>query len=305
MTALSYDQVKNQLFQRISENIVSDIKKFVLKNPLSLWDEEQPRHFLRHMVTLSLYKDAYKVGYQRLVKSVNLNYKNTHKSLQKNIERIRRVMKFWAKTQLVLGTSRDWNNAVRNCGLKGVVKDVNLWMDSIDFPLEGVKSVSKKDSKWSYKLNRPGRRYMVLRNRKGKILKLWEGYSPKVYDGTWLEIMKQELDQTLAGGVVIADSHFVKGKTLFENVTFLTNIPKQKQSRKKKSDDSTEGKDLEILTKEQEKFNKTHRRAQARVESPFGFIKTKIDAFAKPWSESEEQLDCLVWTASGIKNNCV
>jgi hypothetical protein len=214
-------------------------------------------------------------------------------------------MKLWAKSQLVLGTSRDWNNAVRNCGLKGVVKDVNLWMDSTDFPLEGVKSVSRKGSKWSYKLNRPGRRYMVLRNGKGKILKLWGGYSPKVYDGTWLEIMKQELDQTLAGGVVIADSHFAKGKTLFENVTFLTNIPKQKQSRKKKSDDSTEGKDLEILTKEQEEFNEAHRRARARVESSFGFIKTKIDALAKPWSESEEQLDCLVWTAAGIHNNCV
>jgi hypothetical protein len=91
------------------------------------------------MVTLSLYKDAYKVGYQRLVKSVNLNYKITHKSLQKNIERIRRVMKLWAKTQLVLGASRDWNNAVRNCRLKGIVKDVDLWMDLIDFPLIQTK----------------------------------------------------------------------------------------------------------------------------------------------------------------------
>jgi hypothetical protein len=36
MTALSYDQVKNQPFQRIPENVVSDIKKFVLKNPPSL-----------------------------------------------------------------------------------------------------------------------------------------------------------------------------------------------------------------------------------------------------------------------------
>jgi hypothetical protein len=124
------------------------------------------------MVTLSLYKDAYKFGYRRLVKYVNLNYKITHKSLQKNIERIRRVMKSRAKTQLVLGTARDWNNAVRNCGLKGAVKDVNLGMDSTDFPLEGVRSVNRKDTKWSYKLNRPGRRYMEMRNGKGKILKL-------------------------------------------------------------------------------------------------------------------------------------
>jgi predicted RNase H-like nuclease (RuvC/YqgF family) len=117
--------------------------------------------------------------------------------------------------------------------------------------------------------------------------------------------MKQELDQTLACGVETADSHFVKGKTLFENVTFLTNIPKPKQSRKKKRDDSTEGKDLEILTKEQEKFNKTLRRALTKVDSSFEFIKTKIDALVKLWSESEEKLDCLVWTASGIHNNCV
>jgi hypothetical protein len=53
---------------------------------------------------------------------------------------------------------------------------------------------------------------MVLRNGKGKILKLWGGYSPKVYDGTWLEIIKQELDKTLAGGVVLQTVTLSKGK---------------------------------------------------------------------------------------------
>jgi hypothetical protein len=56
-------------------------------------------------------------------------------------------------------------------------------MDSSDFPMQRRGKTSRKDPDWSYKLNRPGRRYMFLRDEKGKIRKIWGGYSPKVYDG--------------------------------------------------------------------------------------------------------------------------
>jgi hypothetical protein len=60
---------------------------------------------------------------------------------------------------------------------------VNLIMDSTDFRLFGRASALKKNSFWSYKLNRPRQRFQALVDAKGKFQGLWGGYSPKIYDG--------------------------------------------------------------------------------------------------------------------------
>lgn len=299
MASLTYNQAKQELFQRIPESIVLSIQKFIVEKDPKLWGEQKPRKFVEHMVVLVLYKDVFKIGYQQVCRRVNLEYNVTHKSLQKNAERLRPLMKQWAKVHVILGSLTDWKQAARNCGLTGDVKSANMWMDSTDIPLEGKKSVSRKDPQWSFKLNSPGQRYMMVRDGKGKILKIWGGYSPKVYDGTWLEIMKDNLEDILNGAVILADSHFSAGKRLFQNITFLTNNVKPK---KRKRGEEDEGTGIKVLTNKQKKFNEDHRQARARVESPFGFMKSKIESLKKPWSESLEQMDCLVWTAAAIHN---
>jgi hypothetical protein len=305
MATLSFQQVQQELYTRVSQKVVSEIITYIKAQKPSLWGEQQPRPFLSHTVTLVLYKDAFKIGYQRLLKRVKLSYKITHKSLQHNAEVLRRIMKEWAQQHIILGSETDWNQAVRHCDLKGDVKDANLWMDSTDVPEEGKRSVSRKDPRWSFKLNGPGRRYMIVRDGKGKIRKIWGGYSPKVHDGTWLELMKESLEESLSGAVVLADNHFSAGKKLFESVTFLTNYAEKKVSKKRKRESEEDGEGLTTLTKQQKQFNSAHRKARARIETPFGYIKSKFESLEKPWSEKEEQLDCLVWTAVGIYNKSV
>lgn len=118
-------------------------------------------------------------------------------------------------------------------------------------------------------------------------------------------MMKEPLEQQLQGGVVLADNHFSKGKKIFQNVKFLTNFAKKGQSKKRKKESMEEGVDLTTLTKKQVQFNSAHRHARARIEIPFGFIKSKIEALNQPWSEDKEQLDNLVWIAAGIHNMTV
>jgi hypothetical protein len=96
-----------------------------------------------------------------------------------------------------------------------------------------------------------------------------------------------------------------KEKKLFQNIKFLTNFVVPNKGRKRKRNEENEGENLSVLTKAQEKFNAAHKQARARVESPFGFMKTKIDSLTKPWSESVDQLDCLVWIAAAIHNKCL
>ena len=305
MATLSYLQIQEELFSRISESQVKELIIFIqAQNPI-LWGEQQPRNFVSNMVTLVLYKDAFKIGYQKLVKRVKLSYKITHKSLQHNAEVLRLLMKEWSKKHITLGSESDWNQAVHNCGFKGEIKNANLWMDSTDIPLEGRKSISRKDIRWSYKLNSPGRRYMIIRDGKGKVRKIWGGYSPKVHDGTWLEMMKDSLEENLSGGVVLADNHFSVGRKLFQKIKFLTNFAEKSGSKKRKREEEEDGEGITTLAKQQKVFNKIHRKARARIETPFGYIKSKIESLSKPWSESSEQLDCLVWTAIGIFNRSI
>ena len=111
--------------------------------------------------------------------------------------------------------------------MTGEVKDSNLWMDSAELKLVGKKKFGRKSSKWSYKEQSPGRRYMILRDGQDKIRRVWGGYSPKRHDGTFLSDNKAELDQTLAGAVILADNHFSKGKNLIGSIKFYTNFAKK------------------------------------------------------------------------------
>ena len=93
-------------------------------------------------------------------------------------------------------------------------------MDSSDFAITGRKRVRKKSSDWSYKLNRPALRYMIIRDGAGNICRVWGGYTPKLYDGDFLEVHKDEIEHDFTYGVILADNHFSRDKKLFTNVKF-------------------------------------------------------------------------------------
>jgi hypothetical protein len=65
----------------------------------------------------------------------------------------------------------DLKAAMTNVRMTKQLSKVCLWADSSDFPLEKYKGCSTKGHDWSYKLNRPSRRFVLLRNGKGKIVK--------------------------------------------------------------------------------------------------------------------------------------
>eukprot|EP01039_Chlorochromonas_danica_P005197 gene5194-5722_t len=50
------------------------------------------------------------------------------------------------------------------------------------------------------------------------------------------------------------------------------------------------------------KFNAAHQAAQAKVEQPFGYIKTKWATFESLWREGEIQLNYAVYIAFAFYN---
>jgi hypothetical protein len=240
-------------------------------------------------------------GYQKILKTISFLPTLSDKSFRENTRRLRAILASWGRTQIVLGTSDDWEADKNLMETNPDLASVNLWIDSSDFALCKYTGMSKKGSDWSYKCNSPGLRFMVLESASRKIRKIWGGYSPKMHDGEFLTLKKYYLEKRLINAVVIGDEHFGKGNKIFERLKFRTPIRKpgagrppadiSKQTPKKK------------LTQEQKQYNKDQKALRARVESPFAWIKNNFKAFSKAWQEDGENLTNAVIFASACFNN--
>jgi hypothetical protein len=100
-----------------------------------------------------------------------------------NTKLIRKILAAWGEQQIVNEGAAKWDQQKKLFPKKQNLGSVNLIMDSTDFKLSGKASISRKDPRWSYKLNTPGQRFQVVCDARGKVQQLWGGYSPKVYDG--------------------------------------------------------------------------------------------------------------------------
>lgn len=211
-------------------------------------------------------------------------YKPSWKSLQHNCQYLREKMAEWGKQQIQAGTSANWNSARDNSWYPKDVKETNLWMDSVDFALTGKKSVSRRDSSWSYKKNSPGARFMCIMDGSRKVVGFYGPYSPKLYDSTWVQSHKEELEEKYKDGVVVADHHFDYGRKL-KKIKF--NVPYSKKQK---------------LHGKNKKFSEACREIRGAVEMPFGELTLTFKNLSKPFPEDEDQLGYLVTYGIGIHN---
>eukprot|EP00026_Physarum_polycephalum_P019929 Phypoly_transcript_22202.p1 GENE.Phypoly_transcript_22202~~Phypoly_transcript_22202.p1 ORF type:complete len:189 (+),score=33.19 Phypoly_transcript_22202:49-567(+) len=169
--------------------------------------------------------------------------------------------------------------------------------------MENKGGKRRKDKDWSYKCNSKGRRYMVLRDGKGRIRKMWGGYSPKVFDGHFLELFGEWFEEYLKGVGVIADQHFEGGKKL-KGVIFYTahHEPRFSHNNNNLATNEEDTVNLHLLTKEQLSFNNALYKLRARVELPFGEAKSIFRVLRQHWGESSNQLDNMVWIAAGVSS---
>lgn len=168
-----------------------------------------------------------------------------------------------------------------------------MWIDSSDFPLERLKNKygksirGKKSEHWSYKLNRPGRRFHFVADGKTRILFLSHGYSPKLYDGQYVIGHRAVFETMFAGGNFIADDHYSIA-TVITDPSFT--VPARESAQ---------------LTVRQRQQKAQIHALRARVEMPFGWIKNTFEALNQPWAGDLTQLDHLVAFAVGVHNRMV
>lgn len=293
----SLSTIKSEVHSKIRKLTIDALDKYLAKKDPSLWGIEKPRSFRKSQLYIQLYKDMNAIGYCKLEKETKSWNKITLKSLRTNTRRIRYWLSKWGKKQIQIGALSDWSKAKRNVVLGKQVEDANLWMDSTDCPLKGKYSISKKDKSWSYKLGCPGQRYMTIVDGRTRFRYVEGGYSPKLFDGHFLKLKKNELKKNFKDGVVLADSHFSMGRSLFKKIKFHTNIAATKKNKKRDRSESSG-----LLCDKHRTYNQQHQAARSRVEGPNGIVKCMFKALEKPWFETETQQDHLFHLACGIHN---
>jgi len=289
----TYRQLEAKVRRRVTRPVLQELEREVKKKVGKLWATRKGRNFVREQLVLALYKDLQNKGYNTVHNDTHAWTRCSSKTLRHNTKIVREAAAVWAMKQIKLGDSRSWNRAAEGLDVEGPAAASNLWLDSVDLPKEGKRTTSRSGPDWSWKVNGPGRRYMCLSDGRGRARQLWGGYSPKVFDGSFVELFVAWFKKHLLGGVIVADQHFEWGKKHLRNPKFLTPF-------KTPGEPKDDAKGLPTLTKEQKGYNRSVRTARARVETVFGCMTKKFRCLQHPWRESDEQLDNVVKLAAGL-----
>lgn len=273
------------------------------------------------MLALTVWKDITAKSYGTLHAEVDLGYKIGHNSLQHNIQVVRKLLGNWGLSTIVPGSAQEWEENAKRIKVPKVMAHVKgrafLWIDSTDFGRQKWKGYSTKSTWHSFKLNGPGRRYMAIRDGRGRVRALWGGYTPKLYDGHFVELNKRELDQKFKGANILGDDHFTYGVSKLKEATLLTARSGRKEDpemiEEMQGDESLSSPppdpyefepNIPITkpTKDKESWDHAIKSMRARIEGLFGWLKNTFKALNMPFSESFNQQDALVYYAVGVYN---
>jgi len=240
--------------------------------------------------------DVLGFSFSKIMREVDLPHQIGNTTLQKNVKRIRATLAKWAKDRTILASKPAWDAAVTDIRLPSFMSKVRFWIDSSDFPIQRKKGRGKRSEHWSGKMARPARRYMFLADGDQVLRKMWGGYSPKVYDGHFVEINKTWFDNKLNGVAVVGDSHFYSVARELRSCEMIAPKPEGHTT------DPETGRDLSTLTAEQQARNREIRRIRAPVEQPFARIKSMMQILSRPWAEDLYELDNVVMIGAAVHN---
>ncbi len=106
------------------------------------------------------------------------------------------------------------------------------------------------------------------------------------------------MERDYNGGTFAADGHYHCCISLFKKIKFKAPEP---ESNEERDPDQLQDEEI-VLSRKQKVINHQIRAITARVESPFGIIKTKFDSLSKPFFEGKKQPNYLVTYEVDIYN---
>lgn len=160
--------IRRKVIEKLSERVYLDFLRFVLDHEPNFWGGRRPVGFDEMNVVLALYKDLTGKGYAKILQEIQLPFAFNIKSLVHNTKVVRSIGRCWGESKVKLGDLNDWKEATADAHQSRHLPTIHLWCDSTDLPLQKWRGCSRKGTDWSYKLNRPGQRYMAVMDGEGQ-----------------------------------------------------------------------------------------------------------------------------------------
>jgi hypothetical protein len=158
-------------------------------------------------------------GNSRLEQELELqrDLKFSHHTIYNNTTVIHDMAYEWARTKIDLGNAEVWDAAVVSRHFEEPFEDVNLWIDSWDFPL--MKSQELKD--WhSRKLSASGIKVQFLFDATERIRYMKGPLDPGQTDDFFLQIRQSEIEEQFKGAQIIGNSSYFRGMKFFTDPVF-------------------------------------------------------------------------------------
>ena len=238
MAQLTRAVLESEVLEKIAEEILDQIKNYVREKESGIvfWgvNKERPG-FCSFMVLLTLYKDLYGVGYNKIKRRLPRTFHMSNDSLSFNVCQMRCVLGNWGLEKMTLGTRTSWLRGAKLIRLDNVPPEektgahVHFLLHSVDFKIRGRnRRIAGSSTEYSWKEKHQAQRYQVLTNTRGIVKRVWGLHSPKTYDGDWLKLMAENFSESLTGAVILADGHYSWGrdKDNIPGVRFLVAYPK-------------------------------------------------------------------------------
>ena len=294
---LVYQEVVAYIIRKVGEDTWEEMCRWVKDKGPSLYSRIKPRGFYNAVTTIVLYHDLSEKGWIALEEITQAPIKLAHSTLSCNAKVIRETLDEWTMQHITPGTPGDWNRAARYAGFGREVQDANLEIDSFDIPIEKRgKERGRKSEYWSAKVEGPEWRFMVIADTEGKIHLISRGYSPKVYDGHWMQVKAEDLERNFQGGVFLADTHF-KLKEAIRGVKMYST-----QSESRATPEQQIDSDIEELIGWEKSRNASIRRGRAKLENLISSLKGPWKILCSPWKEELNQLTYLIHITAAVHN---
>lgn len=300
--------VKRSVHAKLPEALCGEIIEDLRSKNVKIWSGNYVEEHFPLWVYISLFRLVRGIGINALSKGLILfPFKTPNTSLAHNHAKIMEALYTWSKAQIVWGTQADWNEAAPNLARHKIelLRRVRLWADSSDFALRKKKEIkSKKGEHWSFKENRPAQRYMAICDGATRIRALWGGYSPKVYDSSFMKNFLAPYEESLKNVAIVGDNHFLAAGKYFkgriEIVAPTTEPGKGKKRLRERDNEPAVGYAEE--TQEEARNNEAIRQTRARVEQVFGSIKERFKCLKPHFAGNMTEQDYAVNFGAAVHN---
>ena len=117
---------------------------------------------IKQSIIICIYRDLTNISQNKLLKQICKWYHMSLRSFQHNLNKSRSKLKNWADNVLKPPSMNQLKKSAKTISMPRSCQSVLLWADTTEFRMLGKCKGPSKVDRWSFKVNGPGRKFLIL-----------------------------------------------------------------------------------------------------------------------------------------------